>query len=140
MRNAKEGDLYGVVRIYGKTFEIYYGYYEEIDRFSKYPQPIEVFPDFIKEPLYTDDGTPFVTAIQMTCEHYEKVRDTADKCADCLYFEKGEELFASSHPNHAEGVYIINSEGIAYHQHGVLYIIKPQEDARWRVMRYTALP
>ena len=29
MRNAKEGDLYGVVRIYGKTFEIYYGYYED---------------------------------------------------------------------------------------------------------------
>ena len=27
---------------------------------------------------------------------------------------------------HAEGVYIINSEGIAYHQHEVLYIIKPQ--------------
>ena len=23
-----------------------------------------------------------------------------------------------------------------YHQHEVLYIIKPQEDARWRVMRY----
>jgi hypothetical protein len=33
-------------------------------------------------------------------------------------------------------VYIINSEGIAYHQHEVLYIIKPQVDARWRVMRY----
>ena len=24
-----------------------------------------------------------------------------------------------------------------YHQHEVLYIIKPQEDARWRVMRYS---
>ena len=33
----------------------------------------------------------------------------------------------NSHPNHAEGVDIINSEGIAYHQHEVLYIIKPQE-------------
>ena len=32
-------------------------------------------------------------------------------------------------------MYIINSEGIAYHQHEVLYIIKPQEDTRWRVMR-----
>ena len=28
--------------------------------------------------------------------------------------------------HHAEGVNIINSEGIAYHQHEVLYIIKPQ--------------
>jgi len=24
-----------------------------------------------------------------------------------------------------------------YHQHEVLYIIKPQENARWRVMRYS---
>ena len=24
-----------------------------------------------------------------------------------------------------------------YHQHEVLYIIKPQEDARWRVMKYS---
>ena len=26
---------------------------------------------------------------------------------------------------------------IVYHQHEVLYIIKPQVDARWRVMRYS---
>ena len=37
-----------------------------------------------------------------------------------------QELFAFSHPNHAEGVYMINSAGIAYNQHEVLYIIKPQ--------------
>ena len=34
-------------------------------------------------------------------------------------------------------MYIINSKGIASHQHEVLYIIKPQVDARWRVMRYS---
>ena len=45
-------------------------------------------------------------------------------------------IFVFSHPNHAEGVYIINSVGIAYHQCEALYIIKPQVDARWRVMRY----
>ena len=27
-------------------------------------------------------------------------------------------------------------QSIVYHQHGVLYIIKPQEDARYRVMIY----
>ena len=32
----KEGDLYKVITIYGKTFELYYGYYEEKDRYSKY--------------------------------------------------------------------------------------------------------
>ena len=37
---------------------------------------------------------------------------------------------------HAEGVYLINSEGIVYHQHEVLHLIKPQENTRWRVMRY----
>ena len=40
-------------------------------------------------------------------------------------------------PNHAVGVYIINSVGIAYHQCEALYIIKPQENTRWRVMRYS---
>jgi hypothetical protein len=34
-------------------------------------------------------------------------------------------------------VYIINSAEIAYHQCEALYIIMPQEDARWRVMRYS---
>ena len=32
--------------------------------------------------------------------------------------------------NHSEAVYIIHSEGMAYHQHEVLYIIKPQADTR----------
>ena len=38
--------------------------------------------------------------------------------------------------NQGGALYIINSEGIAYHQNEVLYIIKPQGNARWRVMRY----
>ena len=38
--------------------------------------------------------------------------------------------------NQGEALYIINSVGIAYHQHEVLYIIKPQIDTRCRVMRY----
>ncbi len=32
--------------------------------------------------------------------------------------------------NQGEALNIINSVGIAYHQHIVLYLIKPQEDAR----------
>ena len=43
----------------------------------------------------------------------------------------------SSRFQHGKAVYIINSEGIAYHQHEVLYIIKPQENTRWRVMRFS---
>ena len=48
----------------------------------------------------------------------------------------GQNTFARS-AHHAEGVYIINSEGIAYHQHEVLHIIKPQENpAPKGLMRY----
>ena len=32
---------------------------------------------------------------------------------------------------------ISSMRSIVYHQHVVLYIIKPQEDTRWRVMRYS---
>jgi len=52
----------------------------------------------------------------------------------CIYYiilsKASQELSTISHLNHAEGVYIINSTGIAYHQHEALYIIKPQEDSR----------
>ena len=78
---------------FGKSFALYYGYYEDSDRYSKYAEPTEIYPDFIKTPIFTDDGYPFVTAIQNPCNHYEKTRDTTDKCVDCKYFQKGEELF-----------------------------------------------
>ena len=31
---------------------------------------------------------------------------------------------------------ISSMRSVVYHQHGVLHLIKPQEKARWRVMRY----
>ena len=89
----KEGDLYKIVNIYDHTFELYYGYYEEQDRYSKFAEPLEIYPDFIKDPIYTKDGVPFVTAIQDVCCHYQKVKDSTDRCSDCLYFEPVEELF-----------------------------------------------
>ena len=42
---------------------------------------------------HTDDGIPFVTAFQETCKHYKKVKDTTDRCIDCKFYQKGEELF-----------------------------------------------
>lgn len=88
----KEGDLYKVITIFGKKFELYYGYYEEIDRYSKYNEPVELYPDFTKNPVYTETGIPFVTAFQKTCEYYKKVYDTTDRCVDCKFYKKGEEL------------------------------------------------
>lgn len=95
MKNIKpkEGDLYKVITLFGRRFELYYGYYEEIDRYSTYNEPTEIYPNFIKNPVYTDDGIPFVTAFQETCKHYKKVKDTTDRCIDCKFYQKGEELF-----------------------------------------------
>lgn len=90
--HPKEGDLYKIITVFGNTFEIYYGYYEDSDRYSKFPEPVEVFPNFVKAPLFTENGEPFVTAIQSPCESFEKVRDITDTCVDCKYFKPGEEL------------------------------------------------
>ena len=88
----KEGDLYKVVNTYGRTFELRYGYYGERDR--KY-DPDVIYPDFIKEPVYTDDGTPFVTMMQDACPYYkgEKKRTADSTCDECKYFGHGEDWF-----------------------------------------------
>ena len=63
----KENDVYKVIILHGKRFEIKYGYYEEIDRAF---EPVPIYPDFISEPVYTAKGIPFATAYQDVCEHY----------------------------------------------------------------------
>lgn len=88
----KEGDLYKVITAYGKTFELYYGYYEEIDRHSKYNEPVEIYPDFIKNPVYTDDGIPFATAMQPPCRYFKGKKDEDSTCHHCLSYKKCEEL------------------------------------------------
>ena len=88
----KEGDLFKVVHTHGRTFALRYGYYGECDR--KY-EPDVIYPDFTKDPVYTDDGAPFVTMMQDACKSYRgEARRTSDTtCADCQYFERGEEWF-----------------------------------------------
>ncbi len=87
----KEGDLYKIVTTFGVTFELRYGYYGECDR--KY-EPDVIYPDFLGEPVYTEDGAPFVTMMQDACDSYKgKVkRDKDTTCAECKYFSRGEEL------------------------------------------------
>ena len=89
----KEGDLYKVITAYGKNFELRYGYYEECDRLSPLCEPVVIYPDFLKEPIYTDDGTPFVTMVQDACKSYkgETKRNPNTTCADCKYFNHGED-------------------------------------------------
>ena len=89
----KEGELYKVVTTFGKTFELRYGYYEECDRQSPLCNPVVIYPDFTKAPIYTDDGTPFVTMVQDACKSYrgEAKRTPDTTCAECKYFERGED-------------------------------------------------
>ncbi|MBO7196564.1 MAG: hypothetical protein J6V80_04465 [Clostridia bacterium] len=86
----KEGDLFKVVELHGRRFEIRYGYYEEIDRTH---DPTEVYPDFLKNPVYTEDGYPFITYMQEGCKYYQK-RDNDDDndCYSCIHMERGQEL------------------------------------------------
>lgn len=92
----KEGDLYKVVTTFGKTFEIRYGYYDECDRKNPLVEsPVPIYPDFTKEPVYTDEGEPFVTMIQDACSNYrgDTKRTSNTTCAECRYFKRGEEWF-----------------------------------------------
>lgn len=94
-RAHKEGELYKIVTTFGETFELRYGYYDERDRQNPLCRPAVIYPDFIKEPLYTKDGRPFSTMMQGTCAHYagvfQKTEDTT--CAECRHFWRGEEWF-----------------------------------------------
>ena len=91
----KEGDLYKVIKAYGKTFELRYGYYEEMDRYSKYNDPVPIYPNFIENPVYTDEGIPFATATQDPCKHFDGNRDQDSTCYNCSYYNKYEELLGT---------------------------------------------
>ena len=83
-----EGELYKLITVHGNTFELRYGYYEDCDRQNPLCEPIVIYPDFLKEPVYTDDGKPFVTAVQDACRYYlsETKRTPDSTCAECNCF------------------------------------------------------
>ena len=91
----KEGDIYKVVETFGKTFELRYGFYDERDRQSPLCEPAIIYPDFIREPLFAENGEPFVTVMQDACEHYDgNIEQTPDStCAECKHFKQGKEWF-----------------------------------------------
>lgn len=89
---AREGDVYAVVNTFGKTFELKYGYYDDKDRSGP---PDVIYPDFTKEPIYTESGEPLVTMMQDACTNYignVKCIDDAT-CGECKHFRRGEEWF-----------------------------------------------
>ena len=88
----KEGDLYKEVIVGGRLFRLYYGYYEENDRNSMFNDPIPIYPDLLKNPEYTDEGTLIVTAMQDVCARYLGMQ-SGDSCTECVYFQSDAELF-----------------------------------------------
>ena len=105
MNKIRDGDLYKVITVFGKTFELYYGYYDESERYGKYHEPIPIYPSFIQDPLYTGDGYPFVTAMQDICPHFQG-SEGEDSCFACRHFVAGEELIgvckcANKRANHS---------------------------------------
>ena len=88
----REGDVYAEVELFEKRFQLKYGYYDERDRAGP---PDVIYPDFIKEPVYTSAGEPLATMMQDACPHYlgdtQKKEDAA--CGECSFFERGPEWF-----------------------------------------------
>lgn len=93
----REGDLYKIIELQGRIFEIRYGFYEESDRYSQYAEPMEIYPDFIKEPQYTDEGIPFVTAFQSPCDYFRGTLNENSTCEECGSYRHGEELIGLCH-------------------------------------------
>ncbi len=89
--DIKEGDLYKRITVMGRTFPLYYGYYDEIERHSKYNDPIPIYPNFLEEPQYADNGVPFVTAMQNACSYYEG-HDAEYGCQSCKHYMECEDL------------------------------------------------
>lgn len=86
-----EGTFYKELKAFGKHFPIYYGYYEECDRRHPLVDPIPIYPDFCEQPIYTEDGCPFVTEMQDACEHFLP-RQKGDLCYDCEHYRHGDEF------------------------------------------------
>ena len=82
-----EGELYKRIEAHGKIFEIYYEYYDDADI-----EPMEMYPNFTLNPVYTADGLPFITAIQKPCGHFKGEEDEDNTCYQCSHYEKCEEL------------------------------------------------
>ena len=88
----KEGDLYKSFNLYGYFFEIHYGYYEDCERNNPLVDPMPIYPDFIKTPIFSDDGFPFVTKMQDACQYYSGPIDKERDCGECVFYKHGVDL------------------------------------------------
>ena len=86
-QKIKAGDLYKVITVAGREFEIRYMDMGEVDPESK-GQCIPDFPFFDEQPEYTVDRYPFTNTLNDCCEHYRTNDATPENtCRDCIYFK-----------------------------------------------------
>ncbi len=100
MSDKKEGELFKTIEIEGVKFPVYYGYYSPCDKGLS--ETVPIFPDFIKEPLYSLNGAPFVTADQDLCQFFKPKKTVSGEnwCNDCKFFsQKGEIIGLCSNEN-----------------------------------------
>ena len=91
MERMPEGAVYKTLTVFDNTFEVKYGYYEEFERENEHCYPVPIYPDFLKDPVYTKDGHPFVTKMQELCR-FGSSKFPDGCCADCPYFQYGAEM------------------------------------------------
>ena len=90
-----EGELFKKIEISGVVFTIYYGYYEQYERDNPHIDPMPIYPDFIKQPVYTKDGQPFVTKMQDGCIYFNGKPSESPECAECKHFIQGEDFIGT---------------------------------------------
>ena len=88
---VREGDIYEVLSVDGRTFEIRYGYYEDFERDGSAPIPI--YPDLEKSPIYGESNKYIVTFMQNPCVHYEpRVENAEPYCGCCKYYPNNRQM------------------------------------------------
>ncbi len=90
--NISEGEIYKKVTAFEHTFELRYGYYEEFERENPAVEPMPIYPDFLKNPVYSNEGFPFVTKMQDSCMYYDGKTDDFCECAECRHYSHGSDL------------------------------------------------
>ena len=90
--SAHEGDVYEVLYVDGGTFEIRYGYYEDFERNTT--EPVPIYPDLSKTPVYGTSGSRIVTFMQETCRHFIPVDGdgTENCCGCCRHYPKNKQM------------------------------------------------
>ncbi len=92
MERVKEGTLYKRLKIKNISFDIFYGYNSETER-EKWG-PVPVFPDLVKNEVFTETGERIVRADQDICHLYSPKKSVSGEnwCNDCKYYSHGEEI------------------------------------------------